>query len=333
MYPIKLEAPLKDYIWGGTSLKENYGKISELDKVAESWELACHNDGNSIITNGDYKNKTLAEVIKEYATNGNVSEFLGENINNFPNKETLPVLIKLIDADDNLSVQVHPDNEYGLRVEGEYGKTEVWYVVDAKPKATLIYGLNKDVTQDEFKESISNGTLLDICNVVEVKKGDVFFIPAGTLHGIGKGIVIAEVQQNSNTTYRVFDYNRVGVDGKQRELHVEKAIDVTKLTKQDESTNNLELIDEDDFTRRLIAKCEYFTTHSISLKNNDTQYKIQVTSDSFCSIVCLESEHEGITITSEHGDINIKKGESIFLQANYGEVTLKGSGELLVTTI
>ncbi len=287
MYPIKLNAPLKDYIWGGTSLKEKYGKISTLDKVAESWELACHNDGNSTITNGEHKDKTLSEVINEYANNGNVNEFLGKNINNFPNKETLPVLIKLIDADDNLSIQVHPDNEYGLRVEGEYGKTEVWYVVDAKPNATLIYGLNKDVTQDEFKEHISNGTLLDICNIVEVNKGDIFFIPAGTLHGIGKGIVIAEVQQNSNTTYRVFDYNRVGADGKQRELHVEKAIDVTKLTKQEENSNNLEIIENDDYTSKLISTCDYFTTHSIILKNNTSEYKTKVTKDSFCSVVCF----------------------------------------------
>lgn len=333
MYPIKLNAPLKDYIWGGTSLKQNYGKVSELEKVAESWELACHDDGNSIVINGKFKDKTLSEVIAEYIANDNISEFLGENINNFPNKETLPVLIKLIDADDNLSVQVHPNNEYGLRVEGEYGKTEVWYVIEAKPDATLIYGLNKDTTKEEFKEHISNGTLLDICNIVNVKKGDVFFIPAGTLHGIGKGIVIAEVQQNSNTTYRVFDYNRVGADGKQRELHIEKAIDVTILQKQQENIDNLEFIEENDFTKRLISTCEYFTTYSIQLKTNTSEYQTLVNNKSFCSVLCLECNQEGIVLESKQGNITIQKGESVFLQANYGEVLFKGKGELLLTTV
>lgn len=327
MYPMKIKAPLKDYIWGGTSLKENYGKESELEKVAESWELACHKDGNSIILNGEYANKTLTEFIKAKG-----SVVLGSNIEKFPNKDTLPVLIKLIDAEDNLSVQVHPDNEYGLRVEGEYGKTEMWYILNAKPDATLIYGLNRDVTKEEFEKSISDGTLLDMCNVINVKKGDVLFIPAGTLHGIGKGIVIAEVQQNSNTTYRVFDYNRIGADGNTRELHIDKAIDVTGLKKQSENKAINEVyspIETETYTNQLLSTCEYFTTNSITLKSS---FQTTVDEKSFCSIVCLDCD-DNINLKSNKGDLVIKKGESVFLEADFGDVEFLGKGELLITTI
>lgn len=327
IYPMKTKAPLKDYLWGGTSLKTNYGKESELEKIAESWELACHKDGNSIIINGEFANKTIAELIQEKG-----SSILGSNIERFPNKETLPVLIKLIDAEDNLSVQVHPDNEYGLRVEGEYGKTEMWYIVDAKPNATLIYGLNKDVTKEEFENSITNGTLMDICNVINVKKGDVLFIPAGTLHGIGKGIIIAEVQQNSNTTYRVFDYNRVGADGKTRELHIDKAIDVTLLQKQKENQTIDKVykpIETDEYKNQMLSTCEYFTTYSITLKSS---FKMTVDEKSFCSVVCLNSENT-IMLKSDNGNIEIQKGESVFLEANFGEIEFIGKGELLITNI
>lgn len=325
VYPIKLKAPLKDYLWGGNLLRDKYGKISELDKVAESWELSCHKDGSSIILNGKYEGLSLPEYIQEID-----NDALGKNMSKFPEKDTFPILIKLIDANDNLSVQVHPENEYALRVEGEYGKTEMWYVIEALPDAKLIYGLNQDVTKEIFEKSISDGTLLDICNVVNVKKGDVFFIPAGTLHGIGKGIIIAEVQQNSNTTYRVFDYNRVGVDGKQRELHIEKAVDVTNLNKQklielDDSTTEK----TENYTKQLLSTCEYFTTSSLKLSGT---YNGNIDESSFCSLLCLDSE-EDIKLSSSNGDISLKKGETLFLQANYGDYVLTGNGEVLISHI
>ncbi len=326
-YPMKTKAPLKDYLWGGTALKKYYGKESDFEKVAESWELSCHRDGDSVIINGEFAHKTIGEFIKEKG-----SAVLGSNIERFPNKETLPVLIKLIDAADDLSVQVHPDNEYALRVEGEYGKTEMWYIVDAESDATLIYGLKQDITKDKFKKSISDGTLLDICNIIKVQKGDVLFIPAGTLHGIGKGIIIAEVQQNSNTTYRVFDYNRVGADGKMRELHIDKAIAVTSLKKQCEHKVIREIyapIENDEYQSQMLSTCEYFTTSSIILKS---AFKTEIDEKSFCSVVCLDCDDE-LMLKSEYGDLKIKKGESVFLEANYGTVEFFGKGELLITTI
>ena len=221
MSVLKLIAPCKDYIWGGNRLREEYGKKLDSDKIAESWELSCHKDGQSVIDGGEFDGKTLSEFIEK---KGRIA-VLGTNCERF---EYFPILIKLIDAKDNLSVQVHPSNEYALKVEGEYGKTEMWYIVDCNEGAELLYGFKHEISRDEFAERIKNNTLLEVANNVPVHKGDVFFIESGTLHAIGKGILIAEIQQNSNTTYRVYDYGRVGKDGKPRELHIEKALDVTE---------------------------------------------------------------------------------------------------------
>ena len=220
MEPLRLNSPLKDYIWGGTRLKTEFGKSTSLERVAESWELSCHKDGPSLIENGDFAGKTLPEYIKIQG-----KSVLGTNCEKF---DYFPILIKLIDAQDNLSVQVHPDNNYALRVEGEYGKTEMWYIVDCAEGASLIYGFDHEISAEEFARRIQDNTLLNVCNIVPVKKGDVFFIEAGTIHAIGKGILIAEIQQNSNTTYRVYDYGRVGADGNPRQLHIEKAKEVTQ---------------------------------------------------------------------------------------------------------
>ena len=194
MYILKLKPVFKDYIWGGTKLRDEYGFESNLEKLAEGWMLSCHKDGENLIENGDFEDKTLTEVVNTHP------DYLGEYGKKF---EYFPILIKLIDAKNDLSVQVHPDNEYAMRVEKEYGKTECWYVLDCDDDAELIYGFNKSITSEEFKEKIADNTFLETVNKVKVKKGDLFFIEAGTLHAIGKGILLAEIQQNSNTTYRV----------------------------------------------------------------------------------------------------------------------------------
>lgn len=320
MYPIKLTPPLKDYIWGGTRLKSDWGKKTDLEKVAESWELSCHKDGNSIVANGEYQGKSLVEYIEQ-----NGKECLGINGMKF---ENFPVLIKLIDAKDNLSVQVHPNNEYALRVEGEYGKTEMWYIVDCEEGASLLYGFNQNITKDEFKQHIKDNTLLDVCNKVEVKKGDVFFIEAGTLHAIGEGILIAEIQQNSNTTYRIYDYGRVGVDGKPRELHVEKALEVTSLcppTRDARPQGNP--VKENGYTSTLLASCEYFTVDTLDI---ETEVKLNVDDTSFHSLLVLDGN---MKLTSNHGDIDITKGESVFLPAYFGEYSIIGAGQVILTRV
>lgn len=320
MYPLKLTAALKDYLWGGTRLKTDFGKQSELEKVAESWELSCHPDGNSVIANGEFAGMTLAEYVEKQG-----KEVLGEDCKAF---ENFPILIKLIDAKDNLSVQVHPENEYALRVEGEYGKTEMWYVVDCDEGASLLYGFKKEISKDEFKQRIADNTLLDVVNSVPVKKGDVFFIEAGTLHGIGKGILIAEIQQNSNTTYRIYDYGRVGADGKPRELHVDKAVDVTRLAPPTRGCKPQGAPEQcGGYVKTLLSSCEYFTVYSLNISS---RADLKVDNKSFASILCLSGS---ITLKSENGNVEIGKGESVFLPACFGDITLEGTADVVYTTV
>lgn len=318
MYPLKLKPAFKDYLWGGTRLRDVYGKDCDFDKVAESWELSCHKDGNSVIDNGEAKGMPLAEYIEKEG-----KAVLGSSCERF---ENFPVLIKLIDAKDNLSVQVHPDNDYAMRVEGEYGKTEMWYIVDCDEGAELIYGFKDNVSKEEFAERIKNNTLLEITNSVPVKKGDVFFIRSGTLHAIGKGILIAEIQQNSNTTYRVYDYGRVGADGKTRPLHIEKALDVTKLCPAEPYPMTAP-VSEDGYTKQLLSKCEYFTVYKLDIESHA---ELCADSTSFESILVLEGE---AVIKSENGEITLKKGETAFLPAGLGNYTVNGRSQAILTRI
>lgn len=317
MKPLELLPPIKDYIWGGTKLREQFGKVSSLDRLAESWELSCHKDGQSIIANGEYKGRTLSDYLADN------KDALGKNCEKF---EYFPVLIKLIDARDNLSVQVHPDNDYAQRVEGEYGKTEMWYIVDCDENASLIYGFKENISKEDFRRAIEENTLLDKVNTVPVKKGDVFFIKSGTLHAIGKGILIAEIQQNSNTTYRVYDYGRIGADGNPRELHIEKALDVTDLkpAKPYKLQKPLEL---DGRTVQLLADCDYFT---VSRQDVEEKTKITVDENSFCHILVIDGE---ASLSAEDGELSLKKGSSIFIPAGSGEYIINGKCSMIITEI
>ena len=312
---MKLAAPCKDYIWGGTRLRDEYGKVSDADRIAESWELSCHKDGRSVITNGEYAGMTLEEYVSKSG------DALGSNCERF---EYFPILIKLIDAKDNLSVQVHPSNEYALRVEGEYGKTEMWYVIDADEGAELLYGFRHEISREEFAERIKNNTLLEVTNNVPVHKGDVFFIESGTLHAIGKGILIAEIQQNSNTTYRIYDYGRVGSDGKPRELHIEKACEVTNLTPPTRPTKPQgERMEKDGYSETLLASCEYFRVRKLDISLGA---ELEADSCSFVSILVLDG-------SVRVNDTELKKGESGFIPAGFGKFTVSGCGEILLSDI
>lgn len=322
--PIKLKAPLKDYIWGGERLKTEFNKKSELEKIAESWELSCHKDGQSIVKAGGYEGKTLSEYIKTVAAEER-ENVLGTRAEAF---EQFPILIKLIDAADNLSVQVHPNNEYAKRVEGEYGKTEMWYVVDCDSQAQLLYGFTKEITKEEFSQRIADNTLLEVVNKVSVKKGDVFFIEAGTLHGIGKGIIIAEIQQNSNTTYRIYDYGRVSADGKPRELHVEKAKDVTVLAPPTRDVKPQgEIQKHQGYNKTLLAACEYFEVHKLEINESATLFSSE---ESFVSLLVLDGEFE---LDYGFASMGIIKGDSVFVPAGMGEFELIGEGEVILTEI
>ena len=316
---LKLTPAIKDYIWGGTRLSKEFDMVSFTDRQAEAWVLSCHEAGHSIVENGEDKGKTLAEVISEKGKG-----CLGTNCEKF---SFFPILIKLIDARDNLSVQVHPDNDYAMKVEGEYGKTEAWYIMDCDEGAEIIYGFKKDISKEEFRKSIEENTLLDYVNRVKVKKGDIFFIEAGTLHAICKGILLAEVQQNSNPTYRVYDYGRLQ-NGKPRELHVEKALDVTSTKAIDASGKPMgETVKKDGFSETLLTSCELFT-----MKRLDIEEKATVTADStsFVSLLCLDGN--GVVM---HGDtcVTLYKGESLFIPASYGEVEILGNLTVLESRV
>lgn len=307
---LKLTPAIKDYIWGGTRLSKEFDMVTFTDKQAEAWVLSCHSAGESIIENGEFQGRSLSDVLKNEGKG-----YLGTNCEKF---KDFPILIKLIDAKDNLSVQVHPDDEYAMRVEGEYGKTEAWYIVDCDDDAEIIYGFKKDITKEEFRKSIEENTLLDYVNRVKVKKGDIFFIEAGTLHAICKGILLAEVQQNSNTTYRVYDYGRLQ-NGKPRELHIDKAVDVTSTKALDCSGAPMgKKINKDGYSETLLTKCDLFTVKRLEITE-----KAVITADetSFVSLVCLDGN--GVVM---HGDscVTLYKGESLFVPANFGEFEILG---------
>lgn len=308
---LKLTPAIKDYIWGGTRLSKEFDYVTFTDRQAEAWVLSCHSAGENIVENGEFKGRTLSDVLKNEGKG-----YLGKNCEKFGE---FPILIKLIDALDNLSVQVHPDDEYALRVEGEYGKTEAWYIVDCDEGAEIIYGFKKDISKEEFRKSIENNTLLDYVNRVKVKKGDIYFIEAGTLHAICKGILLAEVQQNSNTTYRVYDYGRLQ-NGKPRELHVDKAIDVTSTKAIDCSgAPKGERTERDGYFETLLTQCELFT-----VKRLEIEEKASLVADgsSFVSLVCLDGN--GVVM---HGDscVTLYKGESLFVPAGFGEFEILGN--------
>ena len=232
-----------------------------------------------------------------------------------------PILIKLIDARSALSVQVHPDDSYALEHEGEYGKTEMWYILDCEENASLYYGFKKDVTKEEYKNAIENNTLTDILNKIPVHKGDVFFIPAGTVHAIGAGILICEIQQNSNTTYRVYDYNRRDKKGNTRPLHVEKAIAVSNLSKAPE------IQQESDESNAILAQCEYFTVREITVADTAS---IDLDTTSFRSLIVTEGSAK---LEINHETLSLEKGNSIFVPAQSGRLNIYGNCTLIMSQV
>ncbi len=304
----KLSPAFKDYIWGGQELKKNYNKNFDGDILAESWELSCHPDGVSIILNGTYAGQTL----KDYLTiNPKAVGSYGDGFKEFP------LLIKFIDSKQDLSIQVHPDDEYALANEGEYGKNEMWYIVEAKPDAKIYYGVNQEITKEEFAQHIKNNTITDILNEVPVHAGDCFYIAAGTVHAICAGIVIAEIQQNSNTTYRVYDYSRKGVDGKERPLHIDKAIDVSTLSPTKNIINN----------SSTLIDCKYFAVDDLLISGGQT-----LTSDetSFHSLLVLSG---AANVNCNNEEISITKGDSVFISASSGSYSINGDCHILLTRL
>lgn len=317
---IKLQPSFKDYLWGGQKLLEDYNKVTDMKPLAESWEVSTHPDGPSYVVNGEYKGLTLNKYLekKDKAP-------LGSNGKKF---DVFPVLVKFIDALEGLSIQVHPNDEYGLKHEGENGKTEMWYVLDAKPGSTIYYGTNKELSREEFKASIDDQSVLNNLEEVEVFPGDVIFVEAGTIHAIGAGIVICEIQQNSNTTYRVYDFHRKDDQGNLRDLHVDKALDVSNLSPLNTEFKAQGEIEEfENYSKQLLVTCPYFTTYKYTIEGLMTH---DVSKDSFEAIVVIDGKLE---IKDSDGSIELLKGESAFIDADSKNIEFSGAATFLAVSV
>ena len=308
MTPIKVKPAFKDYIWGGQKLRTVYGKRTDLSPLAESWELSCHPDGPSIILNGEHAGKTLESYIRENPA------CLGSGYDS----TELPILIKLIDAQDNLSVQVHPNDQQAKVWENQNGKTEMWYVVQADEGAMMTCGMKQDTSKEDFEKAILDNTVGELLNTVPSKAGDVFFVEAGTVHAIGKGNVIAEIQQNSNVTYRLYDYGRVGKDGKTRELHIEKGVKASNC-----NATEPRVIPTCSDGTRLLGSCRYFAVKEITV-NGET--RLVADSKSYHALIVVAGEAK---LECEGYSEDIVTGQTVFIPASLGAYTLSGNATVL----
>lgn len=321
-YPLKLSYTAKTALWAGKRLKEEFGKESEYETVSETWELSVRHDEMAIVLNGEAKGMTLAEYFDKYGYDCVCRGFKKGDI--------FPLLVKLIDANDMLSVQVHPDDAYAASVEGDSGKTEMWHVIDAKKGAKLIYGLKEGIGKEEFAKAVENKRIGEVMNEISVSAGDTFFIPAGMIHAIGAGILIAEIQQNADLTYRVYDFDRVGADGKLRELHVQKALDVTRAFTQ-EAIDAIRYSKGNNFTTgELLANSQYFSARKLILNKQSEGETLTVTKESFVSVLCIDGEGD---ICFNGASYPIHKGDSYFLPADMGEYKLTGNVTVILSEI
>lgn len=317
MEVLKLNPYGKDYLWGGTRLREEYGKKIDLTPLAETWECSVHPDGPSVIVNGEFKGETLSTVLKQHP------EFLGTKVKN----GEFPILAKFIDAKEDLSVQVHPDDEYAKEHEEDNGKTEMWYVIDADEGASLIYGFKHRVTEEILRKSIATGTLDKHLQKVEVQKGDTYFVPAGTVHGIGKGILLAEIQESSNVTYRVYDYDRVDKDGNKRKLHFDKAIHVMDMGIAPEVKQKPRMVKYyPGCSREILCRCKYFESERIQVTRGFT---FTVREESFQVLMCLDGLGQVETMDTGQKPMRFSKGETMLLPAGVGRCLVLGNTSLL----
>jgi len=316
----KLSPAFKDYLWGGQKLNMIYGKESPYDVTAESWELSAHKDGPSTIVGGEYDGISFKDFIDK-----NKSAVCGWKTEVF---DRFPILIKLIDATKALSIQIHPDDDYAFVNEKEFGKNEVWYILDCDKDAYLYIGLNRDSSIEEIEKRVEEKTITEILNKVYVKPGDVIFVPAGTIHAIGSGILICEIQQNSNSTYRLYDYDRRDKNGKLRQLHMDKAMDVVDTNKFEVNTLGVgEVISYARSKQRLLCECKYFEVKYYDIPKHEI---IMIDDSSFKSIVVIDGE---CRVTCGDEEETAKKGDSIFISAGRKRVHINGQCKLLVTNV
>lgn len=320
LYPLKFYPILKERLWGGTKLGTLLGKELESDLIGESWELSGVTGDVSIVANGSFKGTALTDLINRFP-----EEILGKSVLERFGKE-FPILIKFIDAQKDLSIQLHPNDELARKRHNSFGKTEMWYIMDADKDAELIIGFKEDISKETYVESLKNDTLTDLLNYENVKEGDAYFIGAGKIHAIGAGVLIAEIQQTSDQTYRVYDYNRKDAQGNLRELHTELSIDAISYVKQDDFKVGY---GQEENVSNPMVNCPYFKTNFISLNKN---IKLDVSDrDSFTIYMCLDGD---VKIANDFGSISIKKGETVLVPAITSHILLNSErAKLLEITI
>lgn len=305
----------KDYIWGGSRLKEYFEKNVQTETVAESWEISTNEDGLSKIKNENMQGITLKELFDDKEKRIDIFGTKTKYMNKFP------LLIKFIDAKSNLSVQVHPNDEYAKRYENDTGKTEMWHIIDCDTDAKIICGMKENVKQEEVEEIIRKNKIKENLNYVDIKKGDTIYIPAGTIHAILGNTLLCEIQQNSNLTYRVYDWDRIGKDGKPRQLHIDKAIQVINVKSNPSIKHNT----EEECVK--VMESEFFTVEKINVKK---EYNDKSSKESFYTINIIDGEG---TIEDNTNKYEIKKGDSILIPSNLGKYKITGNLKFLKSYI
>ena len=317
LYPLKFETIFKDKLWGGEKIRTVLNKdFGELPNCGETWEISGVKGNISVVANGALKGKDLTALLAEYK-----GQLVGESVYNKFGDE-FPLLVKFIDANDDLSVQVHPDDALAKERHDSFGKTEMWYIFQADEGATLNSGFNRPLTKETYLEYFNNGKLMDILNVDDVKANDVYFLPAGRVHYIGKGCLLAEIQQTSDITYRIYDFDRTDASGQKRELHTEESLDAIDFSYHDNYKTDYQ--DKVNEVIELVS-CQYFTTNKLHYDQKVVRDHSDL--DSFVIYVCMEG-----ALNMHYGDelISVEKGEAVLVPASISNLTLEPRGEFKV---
>ncbi|MGM0472074.1 MAG: type I phosphomannose isomerase catalytic subunit [Bacillota bacterium] len=321
-YPLKFQPIYKEKIWGGRRLATQFNRNLPAANIGESWELAAHQQGMSIISNGQWQGRTLTSLIADYWT-----RIMGTELDQ-KNGAHFPLLIKLLDAHDKLSVQVHPDDEYVTKYQvADSSKSELWYIIAAQPEAELICGLQPNVNRSELIRGLKENQLADYLQSIPVEAGDSIFIPAGTVHAIKEGILLAEIQQSSDTTFRLYDWNRRDEAGRKRKLHIDQALQAINFDQVSTDKINSLPLSKEGYCQEVLAVCQHFVTEKLTVKE---QFKGQPQGKRFEVLLCISGK---ATIHSQAGPTSIQAGETVLIPAQLSEYLITGEVELLRTYI
>ncbi|MGM9738313.1 MAG: type I phosphomannose isomerase catalytic subunit [Candidatus Cryptobacteroides sp.] len=317
MYPLKFKPILKTVVWGGEKIAPFKGITTDQHNIGESWELSGVSGNESVVSGGEFAGRTITSLIEEFK-----GKLVGEKVF-AENGNVFPLLIKFIDARSDLSIQVHPDDELAAARHNSKGKTEMWYVVQADEGAHLLSGLNREITPDEYVERVGNNTITDVLTDFKVQPGDVFFLPAGRIHAIGTGCFIAEIQQTSDITYRIYDYGRLGLDGKPRELHTELAKDAIDYKVYPEYKTGCDLKDNEE---NELVSCKYFTTSQYNLDREASKCLKDV--DSFLIVICIEGSGTIVDSEEKEETVTVHQGETVLIPASSKGVRFIPDGKM-----